>query len=170
MRLGAVTLALLVASCVTGPTKMEVLDPLPVEGASARMEIVREKQSCGSLSRVYVTVDDRPVAALRAGQNTAFDVSPGSHRVDVLHHVIDNVLGFAGYGGGAIFGVNFGRYGQAIRPELVVGRTHRFVLRAKCFSLDPDLTFSLLEIENWPEGMQPTAADFVTPGKRVTAP
>jgi hypothetical protein len=126
----------------------------------------RVKQFCGSYPFNYIVVDGRPIAALAAGEHTAFNLSPGRHTIGVYHHVIDMPL-LVGGGPAAIpVGVHYGHYGTSITVELSGDTSHHFLLRSKCVTFDEKERVIIEQLEKWPDGTAPDPRAFVNAGKR----
>ena len=161
------TCALNFGGCaVTGQKELQLLDPEPVTEPSARVWIWRIKQFCGSTPLNYVAVDGRPIAALATGQHTAFDISPGRHTLDIIHHTIDSFLAVGGAYGAIPYGVNYSRYGISITEDFLAEKNYWLLLRSKCFSwtLDENKRVEVEKLESWPEDIAQDSK-FVRPGK-----
>jgi hypothetical protein len=156
----------LLGGCAVGLREISLVEPLPVTGPVATVTVLREKQFCGSYPLNFILVDERPIAALATGEHTSFEVSPGSHTIGVLHHVIDMPLLIGGGPAAVPVGAHFGQYGTSVTAELVAGATHRFMLRSKCVTFDEKERVMIELVERWADGAAPDLKSFVPAGKR----
>jgi hypothetical protein len=170
-----VSIVLAVTGCaivpITGQRSLPVVEPLAVEGPTATLVVLREKKFCGSFPLHYVVIDDRPIAALKTGQHTAFQLSPGSHTLNIQHHTIkgfkmpkqpiipqlaiipDEVIS--------------GRFGKAVTQNFSTEKTYYFLITSKCFPWDENNRITIEQVERWPEGITLDPREFVKPGSRL---
>lgn len=164
--LAAILMLDFLVGCAVGTKEMPLMDPLPVTGPAAKVAVLREQQFCGSYSLNYVLLDERPIAALAAGEHTVFEVSPGHHTIGIVHHVIDMPLLIGGGPAAVPVGAHFGQYGTSMAANLEAGATHRFLLRSKCVPLDEKERVMIEPLEQWPDGAVPGLRTFVPPGAK----
>jgi hypothetical protein len=163
--LAAVSALYFLVGCAVGTKEIALVDPPTVTGPAATVAVLREQQFCGSYSLNYILFDERPIAALAAGEHTSFNASPGRHTLSAFHHVIDMPLLVGGGSAAVPVGVRFGQYGASVTADLVAGATRRFLLRSKCFPLDENERVMIEPVEQWPTGAVPDPKAFVPPGK-----
>lgn len=162
--LPAAAAVLVLAGCVAVPLQPIPVSEVPaVSGPSCNATFVRKRQSAGSASSHFISLDKLTVAALEVGEYTAFPVSEGRHSLSVTWRVADKPFGLGGFGAGAAALV-WSPYAKSVVVDCRAPANYFFTIASKGFPADESDRVQLKEIERLDGDFVLERNRFVSPG------
>lgn len=155
--------ALFLAGCVVPnyPQAVSIFEVPKVSGSACSATLVRKKQLAGSAPSHFISLDNRIVAALEAGEYTTFDLSEGRHTLGLKWRIMDRM----DQGMGVIV-LTWSPYEKSVEVDCQPPAAYLFTITSKGFVLDDHDRVELERVERLDGDFRLDRNGRVSPGPR----